>query len=40
LDTVETVISSMDEIIVLGKIISPSSSILRNTSDAYNFYGT
>lgn len=40
LDTVETVISQMDEIIVLGKIISTSSSILRNTTDAYNFYGT
>lgn len=40
LDTVETAISQIDEIIVLGKIISTSSSILRNTNNAYNFYGT
>lgn len=39
LDIVENMIEQMDEIIVLGKIISTTSSILRDTNDAYNFYG-
>lgn len=39
LDIAENIINQTDEIIFLGKIISTTSSILRDTNDAYNFYG-
>lgn len=38
LDVAETAISQTDEILLLGKIISTTSSILRNSDESYIFY--